>query len=251
MSTSVEFKSSASENYLFTKNLEIISSALTGCQVNYSIVGGLALNAILGKNVNFRRANHTPIDFDAIVFGPDPATIGQALNELSQKKHGRIAFPELGIEPVIFSDQPAPPSPFTMLSNMRVDTTSRYFLTFRDIEVEVPPETMHTSARWVNGVSFSCLPAKTILFRYLTRWGMEKKKDDSKLHALEDYIIQNWTSEPDDILYRPYLEFAELIREKYPLAVALTDAFWATDYALGGIISGSPGFIYGLIKNFK
>ena len=234
----------------FTENLATIQTTLEQYGVEYSLVGGLAVKAILGQPVLPFRENGTVIDFDALAFGPDLGTIQSALTEL-QPHTKQLLFPELGMEPCIFGIPRAEgSSPFELLSSMCVDN-GRYLLRYRDIAVEVPPETMAVQARTINGIAFPCLPAKTILYRYLTRGGVMKGKDDAKLTVLGDYIVKHEASEPSDFLYRPYLDFAERVRDHYPRAVQFYNFFWSVDHAVGGKISGSKGMLYSWISHFR
>lgn len=71
-----------------------------------------------------------------------------------------------------------------------------------------------------------------------------KKKDDGKLQKLEEYIVKNWDENPEDRYYRPYLRFAERVRERYPLMVATYNAFWHLDDLLGNHLSGRQGLFF-------
>ncbi len=235
----------------FTDNLSTVQESLAAHGVRYSLVGGLAIKAILGEAVHPRRPNGTIIDFDGMAFGPNTEAIDAALSQLRPFSKGRV-FPEVGIESCIFGPAPQPhTSPIELLSSLRVDDHGNFFLAYRDIEVEIPPETMEVRPRLLNGVAFPCFPAKTILFRYLTRGGIMKSKDDKKLYELEEYIVKHWDEEPSDHLYRPYLAFVETVRDRYPRAIWMYDAYWNIDQATGGRISGSKGIVYSLISNFR
>lgn len=228
----------------FTDNLSIIKNILEKHNVTYSLVGGLALKAILNQDAYPLRSNGTVVDFDALAFGPSNGSVKAALDELEPFTKQRL-FPEVGIEPSRFGPpKQSAPSPLELLSSLRVSPDGKFFLTYRDIEQEIPAETMEIRPRSLNGIPFPCFPAKTTLFRYLTRGGMMKPKDDDKLKALDDHIVSHWDEEPGDDLYVPYLDFAEKIREKYPLPVGAYDLYWRIDKAIGGKISGSKGLVY-------
>lgn len=234
----------------FTDNLETIRATMEHHGVEYSLVGGLAIKAILGQEVHPFRGNGTVIDFDAIAFGPNLETIQSALAEL-QPHTKQLLFPELGIEPcIIGTPTKTGGSPLELLSSLRKNA-GRYYLEYRDISVEVSPETMAVRPRLINGVAFPCLPAKTIYYRYLTRGGLLKAKDDSKLNDLGRYIVAHEADEPTDSLYSPYLDFVMQIHNKYPIGARLFDIFWSVDHALSGKISGSKGAVYGLIYHFR
>jgi len=239
------------ENTQFNDNLRTIDTILKKYKIEYSLVGGLAMKAIIGEKVNARRENGTIYDFDAVALGPDKEAINDAMEELERAKKGKKMFPEIGIEPINFSDSPIPAKPFALLSSMRKNPRGEYFFTYRDIEVAVPPETMRLETILLNGIEFPCFPPKTILYRYLVRGGMMKEKDDGKLIKLTDFIVAHEHDQLDDSLYAPYLEFAEQIRNRYPLPINVFDLFWKLDHLIGDGISGSAGFIYGLIHLFR
>lgn len=239
------------ENTQFNDNLKTIDIILKKHNIQYSLVGGLAMKAILGGKVSARRENGTIYDFDAVALGPDKKSIENALKELEKAKKGKKMFPEIGIEPINFSDSPISAKPLALLSSMRKNAKGDYFLTYRNIEVVVPPETIKLETVLLNGIEFPCFPPKTILYRYLIRGGMMKEKDDGKLVKLTDFIVAHEHDQLDDSLYAPYLEFAEQIRTRYPLPINVFDLFWKLDHLMGDGISGSAGFIYGLIHLFR
>lgn len=246
-----ENKSSNVENIRFTENLQKIDAILNRHKIEYSLVGGLALKAILGEAVPARRKNGTVHDFDAIAIGPDSSSINQALTELTQVKGRDPLFPEIGIEPIAFSDKPVPYGPLTTLSTMRRDKRDRFFLVYRDIEVPIASETMAVKRVKLNGIELPVLPEKTIFYRYLVRGGLLKMKDDDKLNLLARHISSNKISNPNDELYAAYMEFVSKIGEEHPLPLKLFETFWKADHALGELFSSAPGMIYGLIPFFK
>lgn len=251
MCSMAEQKRFSNEQRVFTANLSLIQQTLAQAGVQYSLVGGMAIKAITEGDIPARRSNGTIYDFDAVAFGPDTQTIKRVLDQLAPHT-AKPLFPEMGLEssPIGLSINPNGSTGLEMLSSMRVDD-GKFFLVYKDIEEEVPPETVAVKTRLLNGIPFPCFPAKTILFRYLTRGGVMKPKDDEKLRKFEDYIVAHWDEEPDDLLYRPYLAFAERVRERYPRSISLFDAFWTFDHAIGDRISGSKGFFYSLIPLFR
>ena len=237
------------ENSLFNQHLATIGRVLGEHGVEYSLVGGLALNAILGKPVSARRPNGSRVDFDAVAIGPDIFTIKEALKELESHKKEPM-FPSVGIEPIHFGDGRIPYNPLTVLSTMRKDSQGGFSLVFRDLEVKVPPETMKLQRVLVNGVPFSCFPTKTIFWRYGDRTGSIKPKDVNKLTEFSQYITGNNSQEPGDELYGAYFIFAEQIKQRYPAAKVATESFWKFDRFLNGRISGASGIVYGVIGCF-
>lgn len=246
-----EAPNSPDEISLYTCHLHTIADTLAKDAIEYSLVGGLAIKATLEKPGVPKRDNGTLIDFDAVAFGPDAQRIQTSLATLKIQRCQREVFPELGIEPIELSDTPLPHKNTMMLSSMRRNSNGEYFLVYRDIEVKIPSETMKLHMRSVNGVDFPCFCAKTLLFRYLIRGGIAKEKDLDKLTELESYIICHPSENPKDELYAPYLDFVERIREAYPRTIRVYDAYWSIDHAMGDRISGSSGFLYGLIKHFR
>jgi hypothetical protein len=239
------------EQIEFNSHLRTFAQILTSEKIDYSLVGGLALKATLGETITPRRKNGTLVDFDAVAFGPSTQKISETITAIQHEKGVQIVFPDVGIEGIEFSDTTLKHSNRMMLSSMRKNSFGEYFLVYRDIEVKIPSETMVVHPRMVNGVEFPCFSAKTLLYRYLIRGGIAKEKDLDKLTGLCDYIYNHENENPSDELYVPYLEFAEKIREKSPHTIKLYDAYWSVDHALGNRISGSTGFLYGLIKLFR
>lgn len=229
------------ENAAFTEHLKTIDSILKKHGVEYSLVGGLALKAIFGENVPARRDNESRSihDFDAVAFGPDQETIDKALKEIRQIKKGQKNFPPVGVEPIRFSDRGARYSPLSYLSTMRKDSQGRYFLAYSNIEVEVPAETMVVKDQTLNGISLPVFSEKTIFWRFFTRGGAMKIKDEEKLRQLHFHIINNGITQPEDNLYEPYFNFIKQINEKYPFRIRLWNYHWNNDQRSGGRISGS------------
>lgn len=239
----------ATENASFTQQLQFISDLLRE-RGKYSIVGGLAVEALLGVPVSARRANGTLRDFDAVALGPNTDPIKKALDYFELHRSVVSLFPAVGIETVVASDEKTPSSRLTMLSSMRRDSKGRFFLVYRGVEVEIPEETIQLNEVYLNGVPFSCFPAKTILYRYLVRGAIMKPKDEKKIFGLEKHIVSHWDKEPADELYRPYLAFAEEVRERYPRVVGAFDAYWRFDNWTGGRMSSDSGFLYKFIALF-
>lgn len=222
--------------------LSTIQEIFTRKAIVFSPVGGDAVRAILGKDIQDKRKNGTKTDFDGLAWGPDEVTILEAIDEVRQSLVD-VDGPDLGIELAEFGQVKRTNGPLAILSGLRVDA-DRFFLTYGEIEEEIPTETMRLTGCCYGGVELPCLPAKTILFRYLVRGGEMKPKDDKRLLELENYIVNHWTEQPEDYLYRPYLRFAEKVREQYPLQVGLYHTYWWLDHILGDRISGSGSYLY-------
>ncbi len=238
------------EREVLASNFMTIKTTLDKYGVTYSPVGGLPLRAYLGDPIQ-KRPNGTVPDFDAQAWGPDLPTINGAIEELKKHKKDPL-FPEIGIEPANFSDKPVKCSPLAMLSTMRVDNTGKIYFAYRDIEVEIPQETMALGQIYLNNVLFPCFSARTIYERYFTRSGIIKPKDEGKLARLKKYIDEHEEEQLDEFdYYEPYLRFARLIQEKYPLQVAVSREFWQIDKLLKGNISGASGLVYGMIGFFR
>lgn len=246
-----ERPSKSVENARFTSNLKVIDTVLKKHGVSYSLVGGLALKAILGETVPARRDNGTVYDFDAVAIGPDRKTIKSAMEELEILRKNDELFPEVGVEPIVFSDGPIHYSPLTTLSTMRKNFQGDFSLVYRSVEVPVPKETMEIQEVDLNGIKLPVFPAKTIFYRYLTRGGLLKMKDDEKLAKLQRFITDNHITEPPNALYAPYIDFIIQIGQKHPNARSMFEIFWNVDRLLGNKISGASGFIYGLIHFFR
>ncbi len=243
-------KFAPNEEHAYIENLKAISATLNSHKINYAIVGGVALNTILGLPFKHRRKNGTLVDLDGILYGPDTETIKAAEKDLEDLSKQPV-FPELGLESATFGKKSRLFNPFALLSGLHVDSAGRYFLTFGSIQEEIPAETMEITYRQYAGVTMPFLPAKTTLYRFLVRGGVLKPKDNEKLRALEEYIVEHADQEPPDGYYIPYLRFVERVREKYPISVNTYTRYWEFDRWIGGRLSGSSGFVYGLIGLFR
>lgn len=234
----------------FLRNLNDIMARLSSWNIRYAVVGGMALRAILEKPVEHVRSNGTMVDFDAVALGPEQETIQRAWSDIKGWTKKKPFCPEFGLEPVQFGERPSKRSKNQFLSGVRKDDQGNFYLTYRDIEQPIPRETMEIVPRQYGGVTIPTFPAKTTLFRYLVRGGVLKPKDDRKLVELDNWGIRQEGGLSDG-LYAPYLVFAERVRERYPLSTDLYGLYWTLDQLLGGRISGSGGYIYGLIERFR
>lgn len=254
MKPSPEINSPA-EQAQFNQNLVLVNEKLKQHDVDYALVGGLAIKGLLGEQIAPHRPNGTVIDLDAVALGPDEKTIEAAITELKQLEQGREVFPDIGIESVIFADSPPPLSVkdffTTVLSSLRIDSQGRYFLNYRKIEEEISPETMKLQTVSINGIPFPTFPAKTLWFRYLIRGGNLKMKDNDKLDKLQRYIIDHNDQQPADDLYKPYLEFAMKINEKYKIPLWIFNSWWVADDLSGGKLSGSKKLYKGINQLHK
>ncbi len=249
MASIAELSGSVEKQEIFNNNLRRTKDTLEKWGVEWTLVGGLALKAILGEKVEATRKNGTVVDLDGLAIGPNKFQINGALDELRTFSKEPL-FPEIGIEPCVLGPKPNGSGRLETLSYLRVNA-GNFFLGYKDIEQRIDPRTMANAPQKVNGIELPCLPRKTILFRYLLRGGVLKTKDNEKLVKLENSILDNWNNEPDDSLYKDYLEFAARIRETYPNSVRLYNLYWQLDHLTGDRISGSKGQIYNLIKFFR
>lgn len=239
------------ERDLYIANLKTISETLNNYGVLYSVVGGIAVRAILGKDVEYRRKNRTIPDFDAQALQTSPHIIKEANNKFKELHKKNSMFPSVGLDSATLGTWKPNRNPFSLLSGLHIDN-NRYFLTFRDLKVEIPSETVQTRQVSYGGVAFSCFPSKTIWIRHLTRGAsFLKKKDLVKLEELYRHIGLHHEDEPPDEMYTPYMEFVLKAIEKYPFVTDFYNFWWLFDSAVGGFFSGQEGFIYDLIEKFK
>ncbi len=241
---------SSTDQERFTQDIWLLSTLLREIGVRYSVVGGAALKAIFQEELPVYRANGTMVDLDGVLFGPDKQTVDETLSQIQKIRKDEPSFPEIGFEPAVFSDHPTSYSPLAVLSGMRVDSQGTTSLTYRKIDIPVPPETMETRTRSVNGVPIQVFPARTILHRYYARGGILKPKDEEKVARLEQHIKENSSDEPDEKYYEAYREFVAEIQRQYPLVIGAFRTFWNLDRSTNGKISGSKGALYRLIRLF-
>jgi hypothetical protein len=138
-----------------------------------------------------------------------------------------------------------------MLSGIRKDDNGRYFLTFRSVEQEISPKTMISVLNKYGEVEIPTLDKDVILKRYYARTGFLKPKDIDKTNRFRTYINDHGNGFLDPTILLPYNEFCQRINEKHPIVVKISEAYWNFDQKIGGKISGSNGFFYNLIGNFR
>jgi len=208
------------ENTLFTQHLRTTVYYLKRRDIVGSFVGGSALYAISGKAMPARRKNGTIYDLDFLATGPNSEVVRLAQRELRHisRTPAFWEFPEIGMETILFGERPRFNSPLALLSYTRVEN-NRCYLGYGDIEEEIPLETMQTQERLLNGVSVPIFPRKTIAYRYLTRGCAPKLKDEQKLTMLWKHIRDNPEQEFGDEYYKPYINFVNLVQERYPARV--------------------------------
>jgi len=240
------------ERESFLNHLQNIVDITKNNQTEVVIVGGIALRAAMKKPVEFQRSNGTTPDVDMIGLGPNPENIQKTIKEISQYQKSFSNCPPVGLEPIDFSHKTREKYPLLeMVSGIRKDDHGRYFLTFRSIEQEIDKLTMMLVSRHYGEINILTLPQETILHRYYTRVGFLKPKDEIKINEFCEHITNTGGDHLDPNLFNSYREFCERINEKHPLVVKLTKTFWNLDQKIGGKISGSGGFIYNLIGNFR
>lgn len=237
---------------LYIRDLKTIQEELAKTGIKYVIVGGIPLRAILGQDVQYARLNSTTPDFDTLGLGPNAEAIEEAEKHVRSLSFANPLFPDVSIEPATFSDKPQHRGPILstqFLSGLRINSKGQMFLTYRDVEEEIPPETMSPVEYTYGGISFPSLPAKTIWYRYLVRGGLIKPKDEAKLDALADYIRKNCPNDPPDELYKAFIAFSIRVYSCYPHALGLFEAYWKLDQLLDGLLSGSK-ILYNLKNLF-
>lgn len=217
-----------------------------------SLVGGAAINAIFKKYLSPYRANGTPVDIDGIIFDSDMEKALTTMESIDAIRTTEPAFPEVGFELTPFSDSLLGYSWLTMLSGMRVDSQGVVYMNFRDIEQEIPQETLELHTVHLNGIPFQMFPEKTIWWRYFLRGGgILKPKDATKVALLDQYIKTSAPAQPDAKHYEAYRDFSDRISQKYGGWLKLYEGYWKFDQMTGGKISGSKGFFYKLIPFFN
>jgi len=236
------------EQKRFISNFSSVVHCLERERLDYRVVGGPALRAILGKPVQARRPNGSIPDVDALILSRvAPEKVGQLERSFEWARRKIDHFPQVGLEQAEFGGGRRTPLQF--LSGLRVEDNS-FFLTYLDVEEEISWETLKPVVLSYGGVEFKSFPAKTVWFRYLVRGCLIKPKDCEKLDELATWIARNPEGQPPDELYAPYFAFAVRVNQKYPARTSLFEKYWQLDQALGGRISRSEGFVYGLKNLF-
>lgn len=247
------------EQELFNNNLRMLFEFLKNENIMYSPVGGLVLKTIMGENLSARRTNGTIVDFDAVAFGPTQEAIDTTIEKVKAFRKEHLIFP-VSLEPVTIGQKVETrglmkkiSEMIGMLSSMRVvPEKEEAYLTYGDIEVEVPWETLQLKDRQINGIPYQSWSDKTIYHRYFVRGGdvQPKPKDENKLIALRKKIETSKSNELPDSYYVNYQEFVRAVSSKYKIKIQLYRMFWQLDKATDGLFSGSSGFMHTLSSRF-
>jgi len=105
------------KSYQFQTHLQNIHEILGSNQTEAVVVGGIALRAAMGKDVEFERANGTIPDIDMIGLGRSPGHIEKSVQEIKKYRESNPTCPDVGLEAIDFSNQPQKKYPlFEMLS---------------------------------------------------------------------------------------------------------------------------------------
>jgi hypothetical protein len=236
----------------FGHYLGLLTGALKYFDIEYSLVGGLARKHYIGKPIHGLRPNGTHVDIDGVEWTPHRDNAHKFQKAVSEMKKGYPDFPEVGIEPTVFSDEPVRGGPLTMLTTMRVDSNSNFSMDYKGLSVRLPPETMQTSTICINDVPFYAFCASTQYFRALIRNPAGfKEKDQEELALLKNYILNHPTTEPCIFNYLPYRILSEKMQSQFPVETFLVGAYWHLDHKIfNGAISGAKGIIYKSIDLF-
>jgi hypothetical protein len=235
---------------LYAFSLRSIRTELERAGVDYVLVGGLPVRAVLGEAIEGRRRNGTLIDVDMIGLGPDRDRIENVRRRFRELSARDRHFPEVGIEPAVFANEERGGRSMQFLSGLEVGD-GKYFLTYRDIKVEIPPESMRKVNREVLGVMMPSLPAETLMWRYVVRGGVVKPKDEEKLARLNTWVVGHPEEQITPQSRAAFEAFTEAVVDRYRFAVNLYKAYWQIDRLTGDRISGSKGWVYGLIEMFR
>lgn len=236
----------------FLTHLQNVIGIAESNQAEVVIVGGIALRAAMGKDVEFRRSNGTIPDYDLVGLGPNPDVLKKTNSEIANYRKSNPSCPPVGLEPVIFSHQPRTNfSILEVLSGDRRDNNGEFYLTFRSVDQPIDRRVMNIYHRNYGGVEIPTLSQETILHRYKTRMGgYLKPKDFLKVEEFRQFIENNGGDHLDPNLFLSYVEFCRKVHEAHPVVIKISQTFWKLDQKIGGKISGSSSLFYNLIDYF-
>lgn len=226
---------SPKEKYI--NGLQRTVDTLNSSGIQFVVVGGIAVRAILGSEVEYKHPNGTSVDLDIISLSP-----------LEEMLPHNPFFPPTNIESV--DTTPAKYHPYQFLSGLRKEG-SRYYLTYRAIEQEVPSDSFRIIERYYGGVIIPTLPAETVYYRYFIRGGVAKRKDLEKLERLEKFIKTHPAEQISEQSRQAHELFLQNMSQQYPCAVRGYKYWWDLDYLTGDRISGSLGAVSPLIRIFR
>jgi len=236
------------EKNVYEKCLRSIFNKLSKSDLDWRLVGGIALSFSLNKFPEPRRCNGSIKDLDIVVLDNNTEAtekieefykfFRKEMTKFNREHPNAPVYPEVNFSQAKSKEYLEKPTKnyFQLMSHfLRED--SRFFLQFRNIVEEVAPEIFelhNLEVETKNGIlSVPSFSLETIVHSYLVRVGRIKSKDIDKLKKFfkkakdMDLLKTN-----DHHLYLPYHRFAKKIRKKYNITSKLWQLYTLVDYKL-------------------
>ncbi len=218
----------------------------------YAVVGGCALKAHMGEEIALVRSDGTVRDIDVIILH-DPQGRGQDLVETLRA----IDHADIGVTLPQAKDSHT--EGHQIFRQIVCDDQGRYYLVFRDIRMEVDDTVMKTErikvdlAGMQEHYDLRTFSPGTLLHLYLTRIGMLKPKDISKIRHFARTMKRagQLPLGPDHAPYRTFHTFAHEMRTRYKLHNVAVKAFLFLDQVCHGALNHAAVVNVALVRRKK
>jgi len=209
--------------------------------LDYRIVGGVALSACMGGVYLPLRPNGTIRDVDVIIMNDPDGALSQLKEHLAARARSGIMVPPLEFNMVRDENDVRA---FQLLGTLKKLGSNGYALSFREVCMPIPDELLRTErGHFLHAgekYSFDTFPPATILHLYMKRTASLKHKDVAKVVEFAKSLSRSgqFSFKDEHGPYKVFHDFADAVRERYPLYAGLIQSYNAIDNALfGGLIS--------------
>ena len=227
--------------------LKNIFNKLDESQLDWRLVGGVALNFYLDKIPDPYRPNGSVRDLDIVILNYQPEKVKEMEAFFEKKKaefnraHPKMPiYPKVNLHTIIKEKQYLEKQKSRIIPQLVphiLRDGSRFFLQFRDILEEISPRILEPYFLEIKtkegGLQVRSFNPQTLLHLYLNRTGYIKPKDVEKLKRfLREIRKMDIPELKEHNLYLPFHRFVKKMREKYKITTKLWQFYTLIDYKL-------------------
>ncbi len=209
--------------------------------VEYRIVGGTALSAVVDHTFPGVRKNGSFRDVDVIILSDEHNQMTALQEELKRISAYHVNTPPVELNSVRDAGHQSSRQLLGVFAKLE---GGGFALRFRDIQIKVPDALMRAERVSVTAagtiLSFDSFPIGTLLHLYIKRSGSLKHKDVEKIGAFSRSVSRSGAHAfgYDHAPYQVFHDFAKEIRKRYPIYSQLIRTYnCLDDVVLGGFIS--------------